>query len=125
MREDRWPDAADPSASLLAVIDLQNGFLNQHTMHILPTVKAMTKAWLAQGGTVVFSRYHNFAGSPYERLLHWYKLRDRPDTDLTAELDEVLPQAAAIIDKTGYTIFGPELEKLIAEQGPTGIVLCG
>ncbi len=115
---------ATPATALVAV-DLQNGFLGLETRHILPVVKALAKSWIDAGAPVVFTRYHNYPGSPYERLLHWYKLRGEPETALAAELDELLPYAAGVIDKTGYTVFVPELDRLIADNGWTGVVLCG
>ena len=113
------------SGTVLVVVDLQNGFVNRPTRHVVPVVKTLAQQWISAGGQVVFTRYHNYPGSPYERLLRWYKLRAEPETTLVAELDELLPQATTVIDKTGYTVFTAEMDKLIAEHGWTDVVLCG
>src|SRR5829696_6141705 len=106
----------DIRSAVLVVVDAQNGFVNGSTQHILPTLKDLCQAW---PGTLVFTRYHNYPGSQFERLLHWYKLRDAPDTDICAELAPFLPRATAVIDKLGYTALVPELEKLLASSSFT------
>jgi nicotinamidase-related amidase len=111
--------------TVLLVVDAQNGFLNGRTRGILPLVKKLCARWLDAGGAVVFSRYHNFPGSQFERLLHWYKLRDAPDTELSAELQPFVANAAAVIDKVGYTAVTAELTTLLAAHDWTHVAICG
>jgi nicotinamidase-related amidase len=106
------------------VIDAQVGFLNGGTVSVLPRIKNLVRAFVSVGAPVVFSRYHNYPGSPYERLLHWYKVRDSDDVRLVPDLDE-LTAHATVIDKTGYTVFVEDMDKLVAAAGCTDIVLCG
>ncbi len=73
---------------------------------------------------LVFTRYHNYPDSPFERLLHWYKLRDAPDTDICAELQPFAARAT-VVEKLGYTALVPELEKLIVANDLTDVVICG
>jgi nicotinamidase-related amidase len=73
----------------------------------------------------VLTRYHNEPGSQYERLLHWYKVRDHPDTEIVGELDEFVPGAAAIVDKTGYTALTAKVHALLTELQITDVVVAG
>lgn len=108
--------------ALLLVVDVQNGFLNAHTNHVLPVIKGLCESW---PNDIVFTRYHNYPGSQFERLLNWYKLRDEPDTHLAAELEPFLPRASAVVDKMGYTALVPEMRKLLTAGDYTDVVLCG
>jgi len=109
---------------VLVVIDAQVGFLNNTTITVIPRIKRLVRGFVEAGAPVVFSRYHNYPGSPYERLLHWYKVRDPDDVRLVADLDEWVAHAT-VIDKTGYTVFVEDMDKLIASTGRTDVVLCG
>jgi nicotinamidase-related amidase len=109
---------------VLVVIDAQVGFLKDTTVTVLPKIKKLAARFAEAGAPVVFSRYHNYPGSPYERLLHWYKVRDADDVRLVPDLDHEAAQAT-VIDKTGYTVFVEDMDKLIASTGRTDIVLCG
>lgn len=110
--------------SLLIVVDMQAGFVTEPTRHLTGVVKNLARQWVAAGRPLVLSRYHNHPGSQFEKLLRWYKLRDEADTALIPEFDELLP-SAVVIDKTGYTVFTPELDKLIEAREVTDVVLCG
>jgi nicotinamidase-related amidase len=118
-------EAVPDDGCVLIIVDMQNGFLSADTRHVVPAVKSLARQWLSAGRPVVLTRYFNYPGSPYEKLLHWYKLRTEDETELTPELDEIAAQANAIIDKTGYTAFTPVLDKLIAENGWNSVLLCG
>ena len=108
----------------LVVIDAQVGFLKDTTVTIIPRIKKLVRGFVEADAPVVFSRYHNYPGSPFERLLHWYKVRDEEDVRLIPHLDE-LTARATVIDKTGYTVFVEDMDKLIAATGCTDVVLCG
>ncbi|MFJ6195387.1 isochorismatase family protein [Micromonospora sp. NPDC092111] len=48
----------------LIVIDMQNGFINDRSRRVIPKVVELVDRWEATGRPVVFTRYHNYAGSP-------------------------------------------------------------
>jgi nicotinamidase-related amidase len=106
---------ADDSA-VLVVVDAQNGFVNHHSEHVVPVITTLAAKWLAAGRPVIFTRYHNDPGSPFERYFSWTRLREPPETDIVPELASLAPRAHAVIDKPGYTLFTPEAEKLIAKE---------
>src|SRR3954468_2932015 len=69
----------------LLVVDVQNGFINDFTHHIPERIAQLieTKAF----GPVLFTRFVNEAGSPYQRLLDWHGSAEPPETELVPELE--------------------------------------
>ncbi|MFE4337189.1 cysteine hydrolase family protein [Streptomyces sp. NPDC056831] len=115
----------DIDSAALIVIDMQNGFVNHHSQHAVPAVSDLTAHWSATGRPVIFTRYVNYPGSPYERFFHWTRLQTSPETDIVPELNDHASAAYAAIDKTGYTLFTPEAIDLIRSAGWTDLVFCG
>lgn len=115
----------DISSAALVVIDMQNGFVNQHSRHVVPTVADLVARWSAAGRPVVFTRYFNYPDSPYERFFQWRRLQGPPETDIAPELATPAAHAHAVVDKTGYTLFTPEATGLIRQAGWTDLVFCG
>lgn len=114
----------DTRAALI-VVDMQNGFLNHHTRHLVPVVADLVDRWSATGRPVVFTRYLNHQGSQFERLIHWTRLREAPETDLVPELQDRARRAAAVIDKPAYTCFTPRTTALATAEGWSDLVFCG
>jgi nicotinamidase-related amidase len=109
----------------LIVIDMQNGFINDRSRHVVPKVVGLVERWEATGRPVVFTRYHNYPGSPFERLIHWSGLLRSPETDIVPELMPHLDRARAVIDKKIYSYFTPEGASLTEQEGWTDLVFCG
>lgn len=118
-------DASEATTGALVVIDMQNGFVNRHTRHILPAVSDLAARWTAAHRPVVFTRYINHAGSPFERLLNWSRLQTSPETDLVPELSPHTESALAIVDKPAYTYFTPEGIALAERERWHHLVFCG
>ncbi|MGD3109415.1 isochorismatase family cysteine hydrolase [Streptomyces sp. YGL11-2] len=114
----------DTNAALV-VIDLQNGFVNHHSRHIVPAVLDLVTRWTRTGRPVIFTRYFNHPGSPYERFFQWSRLQEPPETDIVPELAGQAASAYATIDKAGYTLFTPQATELIRQAGWTDLVFCG
>ncbi len=108
--------------SVLVVVDMQNGFLNHKSEHVIPNVVNLVKIFEERDRPVVFTRFHNQIGSPYETLIGWRRLRESPEIDLT---DELKPFATTVIDKDFYSSFTNEFEDLLNHSNWTTIVLCG
>lgn len=115
----------DVRNAALIVVDPQNGFLNEHTRPVLAPMADLVVRWQEAGGRFLISRYHNYPGSPYERLLDWHEVYGPPDTDICDELGAHVPRAEAVIDKTGYTALNDAALKVIAAQSWTDLVFCG
>jgi len=80
----------------LLVVDVQKGFINEHTAHIPALIQELVPSYK----TVFATRFYNPEGSNYRRLLKWSRFsRESPDTELA-----FAPAAnIRIIDKPIYT----------------------
>lgn len=115
----------DVHTAALIVIDMQNGFLNHHSRHILPAVTDLVDHWTTAGGPVVFTRYHNHPGSPFHRVMGWTRLQHAPETDIAPDLRDRAAAAHALVDKPAYTCFTDEASRLINQNGWTELVFVG
>lgn len=79
----------------------------------------------AWGLPIIFTRYHNYPGSKFERLLDWTEVQHAPNTELLDELSPLAGGALAVVDKTGYSVFTAEVAKLVEEHGWTDLLFCG
>ncbi|MFE3195860.1 isochorismatase family cysteine hydrolase [Nocardia sp. NPDC059240] len=121
------PSASEtPWRPALLCVDLQNGFVTPAAAHVVPVVTDLVSWWLDTGHPVVFTRYFNYPGSPYQRLLGWHGLLDAPDTDIVDELTVFAEDPRAhVIDKTVYTALTPAGTQLLDHLGVTDLMVCG
>lgn len=113
-------------SAVLVVVDVQNGFIREESRHVVPVIVDLVKRWQAAGGDVVFTRYLNYEGSPFERLIKWKELRTSPQIDIVPELAPLAAKATAIVDKTMYSLFADEKgHALVSERGWKDIYVCG
>lgn len=110
---------------VLVVVDVQNGFITEYSQPVVPVIADLVRRWQAAHGDVVFTRYLNYPGSPFERLIGWSKMIDAPETDLVAELTPHVGSQTPVIDKYIYTLFTPEGTQLVDERGWTDLYVCG
>lgn len=116
----------DLSRAALLVVDVQNGFVNEHSKHVLPIITGLVDQWSESGRPTVFTRYWNFPGSPWERLIGWRALYGPPETDLAPELElRVTSPNTHVLDKTVYTALTAEGLALLRELSITDLVICG
>jgi nicotinamidase-related amidase len=108
--------------SVLLLVDVQNGFVNSASAHVVPVIERLAQRWQLAGGPVVATRFHNPAGGNWERLLDWHLLKERPEVDLVPEVAALDP---VTIDKTSYTSFTDEFVVLQKENRWDNVVLCG
>lgn len=117
-------DWVDPRSTALLVIDVQQGFVNQHSRGVIPAVVRLVKGWRAAGAPVVLSRFHNEPGSPYETITGWTRLRTPEEQALVPDLHPYIVDAT-VIDKAQASVFTPEGAQLIRDAGWSDLVLCG
>ncbi|MFJ8832241.1 isochorismatase family cysteine hydrolase [Micromonospora aurantiaca] len=108
----------------LIVIDMQNGFINDRSRHVIPKVVELVERWEATGRPIVFTRYYNYPGSPFERLIHWTRMQHSPETEIVPELSRHAARAH-VLDKPTYSYFTSEGADLAAREGWTDLVFCG
>jgi nicotinamidase-related amidase len=112
--------------AVLVVVDVQNGFVTEGSRHVVPVITDLVERWQASGGDTVFTRYINYEGSPYQRLIKWNELMTSPQIDIVPELIPYADKATAIIDKRVYSVFADDNgRRLISERGWTNIYICG
>ncbi|MFJ9554164.1 isochorismatase family cysteine hydrolase [Nocardiopsis sp. NPDC101807] len=115
----------DITRQALIVVDVQNGFLNDHSRPMLTTLSRLVAAWTLSGRPVVFTRYINHPGSPFDRLLNWTRLQEPPETDIATEIAHHTADAAAVIDKHGYSCFTDDFHALLGKQEWRDLYFCG
>jgi nicotinamidase-related amidase len=115
----------DLTNAVLFVVDAQNGFRNQATAPTIRRIVPLVRDWTAAGLPVIFTKYHNYPGSKFERLLDWTECQHAPATDLIDELTPYSEKALAVADKTGYSVFTAEVAKLVDEYRWTDLMFCG
>ncbi|GGP90015.1 isochorismatase family cysteine hydrolase [Streptomyces melanogenes] len=115
----------DPCTTALIVIDVQNGFVNRHSRDAIPAIAHLVQRWQEAGGPVVFARFHNAPGSPYERITGWTDLRTAEEQAFVDELAPYVVEAAAVIDKGQSSVFTADGAQVFREAGWSDLVLCG
>jgi nicotinamidase-related amidase len=110
---------------VLVVVDVQNGFITEHSRLVIPIIVDLVQRWQTAGGDVIFSRYLNYAGSPFERLIGWTKMTDGPETEIVTELAPYVGPRTPVVDKYIYTLFTPEGTRLVNEREWTDLYICG
>lgn len=113
---------ANGAREMLLVVDVQNGFVNEHTRHIIESVNRLIGAFSDRDQPVALTRFVNRPGSGYERWIGWTRFMQAPENDLFADMDA---GAAPVFIKHGYTAFTPEFERHVSEQRVERLVLCG
>jgi nicotinamidase-related amidase len=115
----------DLTNAVLLVVAVQKGFRNEATAPAIRRIVPLVRDWLAAGLPVIFTKYHNYPDSKFERLLDWTEVQHAPDTDLVDELTPFAARALAVAAKTGYSVFTAEVAKLVEDNGWTDLVFCG
>ncbi len=109
----------------LVVVDVQNGFIREPSKPVVPVIAEFTHRWQAAGGATVFSRYINYPGSQFERLIGWSAVATSPEIDIVDQLQPAVSLATLVVDKPGYTVFTPEGLAGIRAGGWTDLLICG
>jgi nicotinamidase-related amidase len=110
---------------VLVVVDMQNGFITPETSALVPTVVDLVERWERTGRDIVFTRFLNPPGSPYERLMQWTGFRSPPENELIAELADHADASFAVVEKVQYSAFTGEMDKLVRLREWTEFVICG
>ncbi len=108
--------------SVLLVIDMQEGFLNAHSRHIVPNVARLVSEFHARTRPVIFTKYINHPGSQFERLLDWTDLQHPPETDIISELSDF---GRIEVSKHFYTALTGRVTQLVSSNKWNEIVICG
>jgi len=104
--------------SCLLIVDVQKGFMNEHTQHVPARVEQ-----LQAGYDVVYAtRFYNANPSFYRTLIGWHRLsRDSDDFMLAFRLKD----SARVIDKSIYTCVDKLFISELSGQGIETVDICG
>ena len=108
--------------TLLLVVDVQNGFVNEHTRHVIEPVNGLIHAFADRGAPVAFTRFVNVKGGGHERWIGWRRFMEEPENALHDALET---DDHPVFVKHGYTAFTPEFEGYIDGLGIERLVICG
>jgi nicotinamidase-related amidase len=84
----------------LLIVDVQRGFVNDFTQHLPGRIARLIDTHDFE--PILFTRFVNTPGSPYQRLLDWHACAGPPETDIVPELAAYATQAN-VFDKLGLT----------------------
>lgn len=111
----------------LLVVDVQNGFVNDRSRHILDPLAGFLQSWLSSGRSVALTRFLNRPGSQWETLIHWTRLRQSPETDLHPVIEEIIADNSnvSVVDKTTYTSLNAPMQQILKKIKPRRLLICG
>ena len=104
------------SANNLLIIDVQHGFINEHTSHIPPIVERLQHVY----DHVYITLFHNPPGSNFQRWIGWEHMQ--PGSSDTEPAFQPAP-SATIIRKHSYHTLTPRLYTALHEAGE--VAICG
>lgn len=106
----------------LIVIDVQCGFVNDNSQHVVPKMIELIRQARAKNVPVLFTRFINHAHSGHVKWMAWSRFMNSPEVDLHPE---ILPFVEAVFDKQVYTSFIPPVRAWLEERGITRLYCCG
>ena len=108
----------EDSNTALLIVDVQVGFINDATRHILPKVEALQKRYKH----VYATRFINIEGSPYRNLLDWHRFYTDSD-DVPLAFEPV--GGVVVLDKYVYTCVTPAFLADLRDKGIEEVAICG
>lgn len=110
------------SNPVLVVVDVQNGFINDHSRYVIQAIVSLIERCEELGIPIVRTRFINHENSPFERLIGWSDVSEEPGTELYGAISS---PDALVIDKHLYTAFTDEFLRLADSTGWETIIICG
>lgn len=110
------------SNAVLVVSDVQNGFINDHSHHVIPKIRSLIEQCKEVGVPVILTKFINAENSPFKRLLGWSDVTHSPETDL---YEAISTPDALVIEKYFYTALTDEFLRSAASKGWKTVIICG
>lgn len=89
---------------ILLVIDVQKGFLNEHTKHLPGKISDFIKKHSEI--TPFFFKFKNNESSPWKKFLNWNEMMWSEDVELVDELDLFANSKNTFTKEAMYSVFG-------------------
>lgn len=106
---------------VLIVVDVQHGFLNEHTAGVPERIDAHLRAHRDRYSAIIATVFVNEHGSMFERRMRWTQMLEHPDTALDSRIADHQP---VIVRKPGYGC-APELLAVMDFHRTREAHLCG
>ena len=112
--------------SVLAVVDMQYGFVSPASAHVVPLAAKFIRDWAATGRPYIMTRWYNTPDSLFEKLFNYDVIhKGSPEFEIVDELKDLTTGAVAVVDKPTYSLFGEEGAALVSKHGWRQMVVIG
>ena len=104
----------------LMVIDVQNGFLNSKTKHIVKRIHKLIEEhnW----DKIIATQFINKENSGFIDIMGWEEMMNKPDIDVEEKISR---EADIVVQKNGYSALTAEVERIIIENKIKEIYIVG
>lgn len=106
----------------LLIVDVQVGFINEFTHHIPQRVVRLIDR--DRYAPLLFTRFVNVSGGPYDRFLDWHSCNGEPETDIVPEL-QPFTQPDFVFSKLGLCGMPDELIDYLHQHSLERIFIVG
>ena len=107
-----------PVRRALLIVDVQKGFINEHTARLPTTVENLQCFY----GYVAVAKYKNPEGSAARKKLQWHRFGEGADD---CELAFSPKENAFIFEKCGYSSLIPVFQEWLYDNKITHVDICG
>lgn len=107
-----------PNPMILLAVDLQRGFITEHSRHIVEPITELQHAF----DEVIFTRFFNPDPSPFREILGYDKLSPG---DVDGEFVIEPRSDAIVIERPHYTCVTALLERYLSRNRPAEVYVCG
>lgn len=104
----------------LIVTDMQNGFMNKHTLKLIGRIKDLLEKNLFD--LVIFTKFINHQNSPYVNLIGYNGLQKGRETEIVNELKV---SAQIVFQKNTYGPFGSDFEAFLKKENIASLYFVG
>ncbi|MET9310752.1 isochorismatase family cysteine hydrolase [Kribbella sp. NPDC003505] len=112
--------------SVLAVVDMQYGFVSPASAHVIPLASKFIREWAATGRPYIMTRWYNTPNSLFEQLFNYDIIhKDSHEFEIVDELKDLAAGAVAVLDKPTYSLFSEVGSALVAEHGWRQMIVIG
>lgn len=105
---------------LLLIVDVQNGFINKHSRHVVKPLAAMAASGRFE--LIALSRFINTPESPISRQLDWYAMYSGREVEIVDELRDL---EGMVFDKSVYSVVSPEFLQFVADRDVDTVYIAG
>lgn len=108
----------------LLIVDVQNGFVNDNSRHVLPVIRRLAERWRSDDLPIYMSQFTNYPHSQWVRLIGWKQLQSEDEIAIHPDLAEFTASATVFRKRSYSCLVNPFLRDLEREAW-SDVVLCG